>query len=191
MNAELEQRRREYEVAKQEVRDLVAGLSDEQFNRRTDETRWSVAECVDHLIVVGSKMVPLMHAAARDGRAKGKLSDGPFRYSALGRWFDRQTGGDELPPRSRLKVPKIYTPSPAPDRSIEQTVAEFGELQDAFVSVIEESDGLDLRRIKVTSAVTRLLRLSLGIWLKALAGHQRRHLCQAERVKGTLLSQVR
>lgn len=52
---------------------------------------------------------------------------------------------------------------------------------------LRSADGLDLARIKVTSPVTRLLRLSLGQWLAGLAGHQRRHLWQARQVKTELL----
>lgn len=186
MIPELEERKRQFEAARQEIHELVEGLDDEGFNRRTDESRWSIAECVDHLIVVGGKMVPRLAAAVEEGRRKGWSSDGPFAYGPLGNWFVRQMGAGQLPPRKRLKVPRLYVPRPATRRSIDELVAEFTGLQDRFIAIANGADGLDLRRIKVTSPVTRLIRLSLGQWLEGLAGHQRRHLWQAEQLRAEL-----
>ncbi len=192
---ELEQRREDYEAAKRRVRDLVDGLEfgDEDFKWRPGEgegrgERWSIAECVDHLLVMGKRMVPRLEAAIEEGHAKGgrRLSSGPFRYGALGNWFVRLTGDAELPPK-KVKVPRIYRPAPPPDRSLADSVIEFDFLQDQLIELAERADGLDLKRIRVTSPVSRLVRLSLGQWLELCAAHQRRHLWQAERVKDELI----
>jgi hypothetical protein len=186
MIAELEERLQEYESARHKIHDLVAGLTDEQFNRRPDEKRWSVAECVDHLLEVGWKMMPRMDAAIIEGRGKGRYADGPFRYGGLGNWFVRAMGADQLPPRGKFKAPRIYAPRRRAEWKIPQAVEEFTGLQEKYFSIVRNAGGLDLARIKVSSPVSRLIRLSLGQWLRGLAGHQLRHLWQAEQIKKRL-----
>ena len=184
--AELEERRREYQDAKRLIRELVDGLSDEDFNRRLDDQSWSIAECVDHLIVIGKKMYPVMEAAIEKGRARGWRSAGPFRYGGLNKRFVGMIDDSRLPPK-KVKAPRIYRPAPPQNWPLSESVRKFEELQDEMTDLIERSNGLDLRRIKVRSPVSPLIRLSLGIWLGGLAGHQRRHLWQAEQVKARLL----
>jgi hypothetical protein len=184
MNAELEGRLREFEAARYAVVELVGGLGEEAFRLRYEEGRWSIAECLDHLITVGHKIVPAMDAAIARARAEGRTSDGPFRYGPLESWFARAIG--RVPPRPRLPAPRIYAPARRPRRTIPRTVAEFQVLQDEYARVVRASNGLDLARIKIASPITPLIRLSLGKWLEGMAGHQRRHLWQAERVKQAL-----
>ncbi len=189
-HTELETRQREFEAAKGQLRDLLVGLSDETFSRRADERRWSMAECVDHLIVIGEKLIPRMQSAISAAREKGWRAEGPFRYSRLSAWFVRQMGDEPLPPRGRFKTPRLYLPPPGRAISVADALRGFTELQERFVAVARSADGLDLARIKVASPVTRLLRLSLGQWFRALSGHQRRHLWQAAQVKTQLRQQA-
>lgn len=183
---ELDHRQREFGAAKRAARELVAGLSQEEFNRRSAEGSWSVAECLAHLIATGQAVIPKLERGIERGKAKGWYSDGPYRYGVLGNMFVSWSSDDILPPRKPLRAPKLYTPPPGPDRPIEATLAGFETLQDDYAKVVERADGLDLGRIKVSSPVTRLLRLSLGQWFRLLAGHQRRHLWQAGQVKERL-----
>jgi hypothetical protein len=183
---ELEERRREYQDAKRLIRELVDGLNDEDFNRRPDDHSWSVAECVDHLLMTGKEMYPLMEAAIEKAGARSWRSAGPFNYGALGKWFVSMIDDSRLPPK-KTKAPRIYRPAPPQDMSLAESARKFEVLQDEMIHLIERSNGLDLRRIRVRSAITPLIRLSLGTWFDGLAGHQRRHLWQAEQVKARLL----
>ncbi|NIR46787.1 MAG: DinB family protein [Gemmatimonadetes bacterium] len=186
MNSELEQRAEEFQSARHELAELVAGLDDETFNRRPDRKGWSIAECIDHLLTVGWKMVPRLDAAIIEARNRGLLSDGPFEYGALGNWFVRANSADSLPPRRTFKTPRLYRPEPKREWTVPQAVQEFANLQEKFISILHNADGVDLARARAASPVTRLLRLSLGQWLKLLAGHQKRHLWQARQVKKRL-----
>ncbi len=187
MNPELEERLSEYRSAKHEIVELVAGLDDDQFNARPDPRNWSMAECVDHLVLVGRKIVPRMDTAIIRARGQGWTSEGPFRYGRLEKWF--AAGMSEVPPRRRLKTPRLYRPPEAEKLGIPRAVEEFAALQDKFIRVVNHAEGLDLSRIKVASPVTPLVRLSLGQWLLGLAGHQRRHMWQAEQVKEKILGE--
>lgn len=180
MIPELEQRQRQFETAKAEVRTLTDGLSDAQFNWRPAPGRWSIAECLDHLNVTGSKLLPGMDAAITRARERGQTASGPFQYGWLARWFIRGTG--PIPSSGKgMKGPKLYAPKP--EQPIGRVLPTFVELQDQLIARLHAANGLDLTRIKVASPVSTLLRLSLGAWFQATAGHQERHLNQARRVR--------
>jgi hypothetical protein len=51
---------------------------------------------------------------------------------------------------------------------------------------LERADGLDLRRIKVATPISRFLKMSLGMMFAQAAAHEQRHLMQARRVREQL-----
>lgn len=186
MNLELQERLEDFEFARHGLIGIVAGVSDEDFCRRPDGKSWSMAECIDHLLVVGWKMVPRLDTAIIEGRGNGWFAEGPFKYGALSNWFVKANGADELPPRSTFKTPRLYLPKQKTEWKIPQAVQEFTNLQEKYKIIVKGADGLDLARIKVRSPASRLLRLSLGQWLRAMGGHQKRHLWQARQTRERL-----
>ena len=83
---ELDRYRRQFEEAREEFRKLVEGLSDEQFNWRPGEESWSMAECIDHLVMVGTIMNRSIDEGIQKAEERGLKSDGAFKYGALGHW---------------------------------------------------------------------------------------------------------
>jgi hypothetical protein len=59
----------------------------------------------------------------------------------------------------------------------------FLACQALLLAAIEGADGLDLNRVRVTTPISRVLRISLGEALALATGHTRRHLDQARRVR--------
>ena len=177
---ELKKYEDEYASARKDVKKLIEGLSEEQFNWRPAEDRWSMAECLDHLCMLGSYMIPKIDEATRIAEEKGWRSDGPFQYGFIGNWFVRAVSGGDGAPKRRFRAPAMYTPKS--EHSISRVEAAFVSLQDDFVERLHKANGLDLKRVKLASPVTRLLQFSLGQWFALLAGHQRRHFWQAGEV---------
>ncbi len=184
--AELEVYRNQFNDAREEFRKLVEGLNDEQFNWRPAENAWSMAECIDHLVMIGTIMGRNIDEALKKAEARGLKSEGPFKYGAIGNWFVRAVSGSDEGRKRKFKAPATYTPSS--NHSISRLDAAFNEVQDGFVERVERSNGVDLARVKMPSPVSRLIRLSLGQWLALLAGHQERHLLQAKDVRDKLPS---
>jgi hypothetical protein len=177
---ELQQRQGQFSEAKEAASALAAGLTNEQFNWRPEPGRWSIAECLDHLHSTGSKLLPAMDAAIERARNRGKSASAPFRYGWFDNWFIRGTG--PMPATGKgMKHPKQY--APRADQPVERVLPAFLELQDQLIQRLHAANGLDLARIKISSPILRLLRISLGAWFAATAGHQERHLEQARRVR--------
>ena len=178
---DLQNYHRQFESIKTDAQNLLGDLNELQFNWQPTSDRWSIAQCIDHLVVTGRSSLSHIHRAVDEARSKGLFSPGPFRYGMIEKWFVRQI---EPPARMRFKAPKAYLPSaPQPHAEI---VASFYSLQEEFLACIEEANGVDLSKTKVSNAVSRWFRLSLGQELAFNAAHERRHLWQAGRVKEEL-----
>jgi hypothetical protein len=164
--------------------DLVRGLTEDQLNQQPAPGSWSIAQCLNHLVITGQKMVPRLAWGVAQARQKGWLGTGPFKYGWLGNWFVRQVADATSPPRRRFSAPRTYAPAEHFDPSV--LLQDFLLLQDHWQGLLEKADGVDLSRVRVASAAARFLRLQLGQWFALLVGHQERHLSQAERAREKL-----
>ena len=178
---ELQDYRRRFEAARQDAGALAAPLTPAQLSWRPRPEAWSIAQCLDHLVVTGRSVLPKLDESIARAHARGWHGQGPFRYGWLGNWFVRANGPTEEPPKRPVPTPGIYMPHADPAAA--EVLPAFVALQGELVERLHRANGLDLARAKAASPVTRLLRLSLGQWFALLAGHQERHLRQAGRVR--------
>ena len=88
------------------AQNLLGDLTEIQFNWHPSLGQWSIAECIDHLIVSGRDSLSNLYRAINDARSKGLLSQGPFRYGLIQEWFVRQMGPS---PRMKFKAPKYIS----------------------------------------------------------------------------------
>jgi hypothetical protein len=177
--ADLQDYRRQIEAVNQDARDLLAGLSEAEVNWRPTPAHWSIAECLDHLTVTNRELMERIEAAMKDARSRGLTGRGPFRYGLIGNMIVRSM---EPPVKMKFKAPKIF--KPRPEQSLEVVAREFFAVQDELLRLIDEANGINLARVKITSPVTKLIKLSLGQAFGLIATHERRHLWQARQVKG-------
>jgi hypothetical protein len=177
---ELEGYLRQIDTAKRDGQMVVAGLSQAQLNWRPGPGRWSIAECLVHLNVAVSKTLPAFDRAIEGGRARGLVGQGPFRYGWFANWMVRSM---EPPPKRLMKTFKVFEVPPGATHVPGQVLSEFLRVRDQLAERVRWADGLDLRRPRVVSPVTRLLRMPLGAYFAFVIAHDRRHLWQARRVR--------
>ena len=175
---ELQNCHKQFLAIRTEAEDLLRDLTETQFHWQPSPERWSIAQCIDHLVVTGRNSLSNMHRAIEEARAKGRFSRGPFRYGLIEKWFVRQM---DAPPRLKMKAPKAYAPSAKQSQA--ETVSSFFMVQAEFLRCIDAANGIDLSKTKVKNPVSRWLRFSLGQEIEFNAAHERRHLWQARRVK--------
>lgn len=174
---EIEDLRRQFEQIATDADALAVHLRDDQFAWRPAPHVWSVAECLEHLNATARAYLPKVDeciAAAVRSRA---VSSGPFRPSRLGRVIVQVSE-----PRSRIRIrsPKIFLP--ADGVSKHDVMTALGDYQRQFIERLHQANGLDLARARVTSPVTKWVRLPLGTGLALIAAHERRHLWQARTI---------
>ena len=179
MHQELEEYLRQLDAIRADARQLVAGLSDAEFNRRPAAGRWSAAECLDHLNTL-RKILPAIDRAITHAAARGLRSEGPFHYGWFARWMIRSF---EPPPQRRFRNPRLLEPAHQP-LAPDAVLREFLSLRDALTRRVQQADGLDLERVIVVSPVSRFFRMPLGGYFAFLLAHDRRHLRQARHALG-------
>lgn len=157
---------------------LLGGMSEVQLNWRPTAERWSIAQNLTHLVVIGRLYLPQFDAAIVRAREKGWRKPGPFEYGALGNWVIAQM---EPPPRRRMRAPKMFKPQPV--QPLDRVRDGFLSLQGELEQRVQAANGIDLRRAKVATVFTSLLRLPLGQAFQALLAHERRHVWQARQVR--------
>jgi hypothetical protein len=181
VHPELELYRQQFEQIASDAADLVKGLGEEEFNWRPAAGAWSIEECLAHLTMVGHLELGHIERAIDDARARGLTAAGPFEYPAWERLILRET---EPPVRHTVSAPKRFVP--VHNQPLTAVMPTFFHVHRMFCLQLERADGLDLRRVKVVTPISRLLKVSLGTMFAQAAAHGRRHLAQARRVREKL-----
>ena len=181
MHSELAAYHQQFEQIRDEAQELAAGLSEATFTWRPAPASWSIQECLAHLAMVGAVEADAIEQAIDQGRAEGVSASGPFTYPDWERFLLREA---EPPVRDPVSAPKRFVP--VHGQPVTSILPTFLHVQRRFQLQIERADGLDLRRIKVPTPLTRLVRMSLGSSFARAAAHGRRHLVQARRVRKRL-----
>jgi len=175
--SELQSYRRQFDEIRQQARELTAGLNEVRFNWRPKPLAWSIEECLAHLTMVGQWEVRAIEEAIQRGRARGATATGPFEYPAIDRFIVHQT---EPPVRDPMPTPDRFVPLHG--QPITAVLPTFLHVQDQLCLQLDQAEGLDLRRVKVATPISRLVKLSLGMMFAQIAAHERRHLAQARKV---------
>lgn len=175
---ELGDYQRQFCAIKQDVRELVTGMDEGALRWRPEPGRWSIAENLLHLNVVGERYVKAIDECVARARERRLFSRGPFRYGFFGKLLVQAT---EPPACRKLRTPRAMMP-PA-DGPAAAVLPVFLHLQDQLAERLKLAEGLDLARATVVSPVMRRVRQSLGLAFAFVAAHERRHLWQAREVR--------
>jgi hypothetical protein len=178
---ELERHRHTFESVAGEANELAKDLSEVQFNWRPAPGQWSIEECLAHLTMVGQWEVRAIEDAIDQGKARGLTAAGPFEYSAIERYILRESAP---PVRHQMSAPRRF--QPLHGQPVTGVLPTFLHVQSQFTRLLERADGLDLRRIKVATPISRFLKMSLGMMFAQAAAHEQRHMLQAHRVRERL-----
>lgn len=158
------------------VRQLAAAHTTAELVRRTDPTRWSIAEHVEHMSLTTEAYLPLLASATSELRERGLRSNGPFRGTWTGRLLAWML---EPPVRMRVKSTAEFVPGPTVDPA--RVAERFAALQRELTDFVKTLDGLALDRARVASPFNARVRYDVWSALRIIAVHQRRHLWLAER----------
>lgn len=155
----------------------LSALNSSQLNWKSADKKWSIAQCLDHLIVSNEKYFALLD----------KLATGTYsmtfweKYNPLSGYTGRKMA-ESLGPKGikPFVSPKIFEPGRSTIRTT--IVNDFIQHQEKFISKILLLRDLNTDLLVVTSPVAPLITYKLKDCIEILVGHEERHLLQAKRV---------
>jgi len=150
----------------------------QQLNWKPAPSSWSIAQCLDHLVIADSSYFPALK----------KIFEGTYAMTIWERWspFSAICGRilvDKLQEhaKKKMKAPKVFRPSTS---NIDIGIIErFYQHHDIFMDYIASCDNTDLDRTNITSPAIRFVTYNLRNAIKLLVRHEHRHINQAIRVK--------
>ena len=161
----------------EQARDLFGSLTPEQLNFCPEPKKWSVGQCLDHIIVSNST-----YEATLEALASGTY---PRRWY-YNRWLAAKSGSwlaESVSPKSKSKMPApaVFRPSEASD--IPATiVGDFIKHNAAFIATLERVAARNEPTVIISSPALSLLTYSVNDMFLMLANHEQRHINQAKRI---------
>lgn len=164
-----------------EVSEKYTPLTREQLLWRPQENKWSIGECLEHLIQYGNFYLTAMEVEL----AKGNKSEPKtvFKTGYFGNKFADMLRYKEQGMK-KMKAPKIE--SLAFTEVSEDVVNVFLEQQKRHLKILEETKKLNLEKVKVPIALTKLIKTKIGDTLRFTIYHNQRHFIQAMKVFNVL-----
>jgi hypothetical protein len=164
--------------ADEKVKTEFSDLRFQTLNWRPGPDQWSIAQCLDHLIVADSTYFPTFQ----------KIAEGKYKMSAWerispfsGLWGRLLVNRITEKVHKKMIAPRIFEPSVS---LINLGITDrFHSHLDTLLNYIAHCEKEDLDKIIITSPALKIVTYSLRDAIKILIQHEWRHIYQAVRVK--------
>lgn len=153
-------------------------LSEEQLNWKPSSASWSIAQCLDHLIVNNTNYFKTFDALMNDTFHSTFWQ----RFSPFTNWFGKKLlEFTAAVPQKKVKAPASFLPSKSLlDKNITQ---RFLQQQEKLLQYFNKLEPLSKsKRIIISSPVSNLITFNLDTLLLAFANHEQRHINQAKKI---------
>ena len=158
--------------------DLARGLSLPQLNWRASPGTWSVGQCLQHLLTANDVYLPPI-AAALAGRPVSPVPE--ITPGWFGRWFIAAYIEPSSPSRRRGRAPGKIAPAAEVGADV---LDRFLKSNDTARDLVRRAAAHDVNRIRFVNPFIPVIRFTVGTGLEIIWRHQRRHLLQAEGIRG-------
>jgi len=165
------------ETIAQQAQENFGSLTAAQLNWKPSPEKWSIAQCLDHLIVSDNTY----------NNRFNKIINGTYKpsfwtkISPFSRYFGSylvKNAGAVI--KKKMKRPVIFKPSnSAIDAGI---VLRFMAHTESLASYFKKLGDPATQKIKITSPVSGLITYSIADTIALLSGHEQRHFNQAMNV---------
>ncbi|MGV3505059.1 MAG: DinB family protein [Adhaeribacter sp.] len=149
----------------------------QQLNWKPAPNKWSIAQCLDHLIKSNEQYFPMLEQVAK-GTHKTTFME---RLPGLPKLFaNMMLKALDPSNQKKLRSPASFTPSAS--QLPASIVADFVRHQQELVRLVQATNRVDHVRTIVSSPVSGLMTFSLQDAVRILVVHEERHFMQAKRV---------
>jgi hypothetical protein len=160
-----------------ETKRVFGHLSAEQINWKPSGDEWSVGQCFDHLIISNRLLLTVIEEIRQGKRRRRAWERVPLLPRVFGKLLIRTLRADA---GRKVKAPRALNPSASHIPA--GIIPSFVEQQDRLLQLMEETRGLELERITITSPVARFITYSLLDAYRLIVVHEQNHFLQASRL---------
>jgi hypothetical protein len=160
-----------------ETQTTFGGLDARQLNWRPDTTRWSVAQCFEHLLLANRLMVQAAEAALNGTAPRTIWRRLPVLPGILGRMLVRSQA-----PTTTRQFKASPEAQPAASDIAPDIIRRFLEQHRDALARVQVLDERDAARTIMTSPFIRVITYSVLDGWRLMFAHDRRHFEQARRV---------
>lgn len=167
----------EFSKVTAEAKSLFANLSSLQLNWKPSPDKWSIAQCLDHLIVSNTTYYTPLNEVVSGKHKNSFYQNIKFISKFFGNYLIKETGPVVAKP---MKSPPAFVPSQSEITS--SIVTDFEMHQKEFFSLVQQLEKTDLENTVISSPALGIITYNLKDLLIILTGHEQRHLNQAKNV---------
>jgi len=168
---------REIEQVTAAVKRDFGAFSAQQLNWKPAPDRWSVCECLEHLIQTNGWYFGIVEPILARQYSKPFLGRIPGYPGMLGKMLINAVSPHEM---RKTETMRVFEPARS-TVDIDE-IARFTEHQSKLVELIRKSERLDLKKTIIASPATSMIVYSLLDAWRLIAAHEMRHLGQARNV---------
>ena len=156
------------------VNSLFGKMSDAELKRKPNEKVWSIAENLQHLIVINNSYFPAIETIRAGKQKLGFLS----RFAFIRNFFGKMILAGVHPNRKK-KMKTFLVWEPVLFNTNENLIETFVKHQEALKKLISDSEDLLLKNAIIASPANKNIVYSLADAFEIIVTHEERHVNQA------------
>ncbi len=169
-----------------EFKNNFSGLSKEQLNRKPDEQTWSIAQNIEHLIIINESYFRVVEQLRNGNYKLPVFAKAGFIVNFWGKTLLKAVNPGR---RKKLKTFSIWNP---PESEIPADIPKkFIAHQSKLKKLIGDSEDLLRAGTVISSPAKRFIVYKLETAFDIIVTHEQRHLEQAKEVLTVLNESVR
>lgn len=151
-------------------------LTEDQINWRTAAGCWSIAECVDHLIVTNKWYLNEIEKQFSENQIKTDYSKSKVKHKWLSKFIIKGVDPSNI---KKAKTFPVFMPSMS--LYTKNVLDHFYEVQTNLVNLISSAKDLDLNKYIMSSPAAKIIKENFCDVLEIIRLHDRRHFNQAKK----------
>lgn len=163
--------------------ELTVGLSEDQLNTKPSPQVWSLAQIMDHIIVINKTYEPILKGLHQGTYKPPFLSKLPF----LVRFFGNVVL-DSVKPDQKRKTKTFPLWEPSYSHIPKEIIEDFNAHQESLKSWMKEAQPLIEKGVVIHSPANKIIVYSLAKAFEIIVTHEKRHLKQAQALKNNILT---
>ncbi|MCG9792925.1 DinB family protein [Flavobacterium algicola] len=147
---------------------------------RKCETSWNILECLEHLNLYGNFYLQQMETKINDSKTRPELE---FTSGILGSYFAKSM----LPQKKINKIKTFKSKDPINVNLNTSVIDTFINQQIKLLQLLECSRHVSLKKIKIETSISSLIKINLGDTFQFFINHIIRHFIQIERIQSMII----